>query len=224
MKELVTISHGGLFADSRQVAKVLGIEHDSILKLLREHGEELCFSTTDFKSEMVNRKQGGGTARQWALLSERQSLILITFVRNSEEAVKAKIALVDAFLKMESALMDRRVRSELTDAIQQAKALGYIDMHGHEYGNLTDLVYRTVLGMSAKKYREANELPFDANVRNHLTADQLLRVEQYEKIVASMIAAGYEYATIKAMLEKRAKKVLLTEPQIQLCKKAAINA
>lgn len=101
MKDLIIMDvDGSLFADSRQVAKVLGVEHETVMKLLREKSE-LEMSYSDFKSESALRPDGkGGTVSKHALLSERQCLILITFVRNSEEATKAKVALVDAFLEM----------------------------------------------------------------------------------------------------------------------------
>lgn len=94
MNEIVIKENGGvLYADSRDVAGVLGIDHKSVLQLLRDNSE-LDFS--DFKT----LKSTGGRPGYYAELTERQCLIMITFVKNTDEAIKAKVALVDAFLGM----------------------------------------------------------------------------------------------------------------------------
>lgn len=109
MKELVNIQNrdGELFADSRDVAKVLGVDHKSFREMLEGKSPDIGqprFETALGKS----LPQGGfGNGEKYLLLSERQALISITFVRNSEEAVKAKIALVDAFLAMHQRLQEQ---------------------------------------------------------------------------------------------------------------------
>jgi len=103
--------------------------------------------------------------------------------------------------------LNKRIRRELTDAIQTAKENGHKDMHGWEYKVYTDMIYKAVLGMTAKKYREATGLPEKENVKPHLTVDQTKRVNQLDKIVTSLLDGRVDYEQIKEILEKQALPV-----------------
>lgn len=201
MTDLITVDKrsGELLLDSRVAARELGIEHESVMRLCQER-PELGIAISDFKSEMVKRSQGGGKRSKYVLLTEEQALLLITMVRNTDEAMPKKQALVRAFLAMRDALNEtkiaRAVRRELTDSIQMA---GLNErMHGFAYKSLTDLVYKAVLGMDAKRFREAQGLEADANVREHLTPIQTVAVERLEKLVGSMVELGADYDRIKS--------------------------
>jgi phage anti-repressor protein len=100
--------------------------------------------------------------------------------------------------------ISKQVRKSLTDTIQDAVAVGSIAMHGHEYSTFTDLIYSVVVGMTARQYRVKFGLGKGANVREHLTADQVARIGQYEKIVNGMIGACWTYQDIKSALAPRA--------------------
>ena len=103
MSDIKIFNNGGiLYADSRNVAEVLGVEHESIMRLIKEK-EELRDPFSDLKSE----KSDTGRPAIYSTLTERQCLILITFVKNTEEAVRAKVALVDAFIAMSEKIKER---------------------------------------------------------------------------------------------------------------------
>lgn len=107
------------------------------------------------------------------------------------------------FLQCEKALreiiIDSRaskiVRREFTDTIQTSPLNEA--MHGWAYKQITDLIYRVVLGMDARHFREAKGLEKDANVREHLTQVQLVSVERLERFAGSMVDLGADYAQIK---------------------------
>ena len=95
----------------------------------------------------------------------------------------------------------KMVRRALTDVLQDF-GINAI-MHGHAYSTYTNLIYKAVLGMDAKHYREAHGLDEKANVREHLTAYQLKTVEKAEELVKSLINVGYDYTEIKVILLDR---------------------
>lgn len=201
--------------DSRVAARELGVEHESIIKLLGEYSEE----SSDLKSDLLGvvrfetEKRPGsrtGQKERYALLSERQALLLITMVRNSPEALRAKERLVDAFLAMRAALLSRKidkvVRRELTDALRDSGEAERT--HGHAYSLYTDLVYRAVLGMDAKHYREAIGLGKDEPVRAHLTAAQDETVRKFEDMVRTMVELAVPFDQIKTTITTMAARSL----------------
>lgn len=127
MNNLIRIEQkdGELYADSRMVAQVLGIEHDSISKIIREKESLLGISRFE-----IGEIKGRGKPEKYYLLTERQSLLLITMVRNSAEALEAKTGLVDAFLAMRkelgnqfTAMVPKNYKEALLLAIRQQEQI-----------------------------------------------------------------------------------------------------
>jgi phage regulator Rha-like protein len=84
--------------DSRIIADQLGTKHRSTFALIQRY--ETGFRAIDqvrFKNADGNRAQGGGMAERYALLSEDQSIFLLTLSRNSDRVVSLKMRLVQAF-------------------------------------------------------------------------------------------------------------------------------
>jgi len=207
--------------DSRVAARELGIEHKNVLDLIYEYSGEgrALNASSDSKLGLLGvirfeiRKRPGsktGQKEKWALLTEPQALLLITMVRNTEESLVKKKQLVDAFLAMRDAINARRiskaVRRELTDALSDS---GESDRtHGHAYSLYTNLVYRAVLGMDAKQFRESHGLERDESIRQHFTPVQLKAVEKLEKLAASLVDIGADYDQVKSTLERMAARKL----------------
>ncbi|UOA08575.1 Rha family transcriptional regulator [Methylobacter sp. S3L5C] len=84
--------------DSRLMAKNLGITHGAVLKTIDSYLDAFKnINPLRFEIDVVKRKQGGGTPTRYALLSEDQSYLLLTFSRNTKRVVELKINLVQAF-------------------------------------------------------------------------------------------------------------------------------
>lgn len=61
----------------------------------------------DFKSEVVKRRQGGGSLREFAMLNEHQAGLLIAFTRNTPKVIEFKVTLIREFFRMRDALSQR---------------------------------------------------------------------------------------------------------------------
>lgn len=81
--------------DSRVAAKELGIEHKSLRETIEAHSDSLMISRFE-----TAKSESAGRPEKFYLLTERQTLLLITMVKNTEEALIAKTNLVDAFMEM----------------------------------------------------------------------------------------------------------------------------
>ena len=215
MNEIVIKEKRGvLYADSRDVAQVLGIEHEAVMKLLREK-KEFGIAGSDFKSESAKRADGmGGTVFKYALLSERQCLILITFVRNSDEAVKAKVALVDAFMAMQKELSGRtsikdKSKKARNDLTLSWKAHGadapkhFINLTYAEYGSIGYAKPRSVKKSDMSRQELARLAAFEALETLKLeTRDD---INGYHELKDSLYETGAALETAeRIMISRRA--------------------
>ena len=97
-------------------------------------------------------------------------------------------------------------RLALTDVIMQSGENER--MKGHGYSVYTDLVYKVVLGMTAKQYRERHGLAKRDSIRDNLSAEELAEVSKAEQLVSSLVNTGFSYARIKDILMERGRKAL----------------
>lgn len=82
--------------DSRQMAEMLGIQHENFIQNLEAH-QELLRELGFFGFQTRKLKQGKGRPETYALLNENQAFFAVTLSRNTPQAVKAKLLLVKAF-------------------------------------------------------------------------------------------------------------------------------
>ena len=99
--------------DSRLAAKELGVEHRSLKDVIRDRGDVLGIVRLQ-----TALSQGPGMPETFYLLNERQATLLITMVRNTEEALVAKAKLVDAFFEMRDELRSIERKSILEFAVK----------------------------------------------------------------------------------------------------------
>lgn len=86
----------GLAVTSETIAQGSGVQHKNVLELIENRRDEFEeFGTFAFET----RKSGGRPVRT-AILNEPQSTLLMTFMRNTEQVIQFKVALVKAFYQM----------------------------------------------------------------------------------------------------------------------------
>lgn len=124
MENLLEIieKNGNLEADSREVARVLGVEHRSVIRLMSTYSNEMEYS--DVKSD---NSEGPGRPEKWIMMTDRQCMLLITLVRNTPEALIAKKALVDAFMSMRD-FIENKLRHIADD---QGAEIRYLEIKRH---------------------------------------------------------------------------------------------
>lgn len=99
MSELVTLIDGEAVTTSLAIAEGTGVSHQSVRELIQDRSVELeGFGVLRF--ETGEPSELGGRPQKYALLSEPQATLLLTFMRNSEVVVRFKVALVRAFFEL----------------------------------------------------------------------------------------------------------------------------
>jgi hypothetical protein len=104
---------------------------------------------------------------------ERRADAAFNVIRTEEERNQRHIIRVDGIVS----------RHFWTDVIDQ-----YLRTHEVSdnykrfiYINVSDAVNKAILGTTAKKYREMNDIPEDASLRDYLNTDQLKQIDTIEK-------------------------------------------
>ena len=114
MHEIITLTKDGVaVVDTITIADGVHVEHRAVLQLIRKYLQDFeAFGRVAF--EMRPFETAGGTQkREIAWLTEDQTTLLFTFLKNTEIARKLKIRLVKAF---------REAREEIA-RLQQTPAL-----------------------------------------------------------------------------------------------------
>ena len=115
MSDLSVFEHDGeLVVDSRLVAPRLGIDHNSFIKTIEEYQPlmEKAFGVVRFQIEKPRKGSKGGRPQRYALLTENQSMLAMSFSRNTPQVVQAKVELVQKFSKAKELLLQRQKRAE----------------------------------------------------------------------------------------------------------------
>ena len=113
MNELITFKDGVAVVDTITIAEGVQVQHKNILELVRKYLPDFeTFGRVAFETQPFETA-GGTQKREIAWLTEDQTTLLFTFLKNTEIARKLKIRLVKAF---------REAREEIA-RLQQTTAL-----------------------------------------------------------------------------------------------------
>lgn len=204
---------------SKIVAEKYDTAHHTITRIIRRY-------TSDFEEfgkvgQLVQAVSSGQSEKEY-LLNEEHFYLLVTFMKNTEIARRAKIEFVKAFSFQKKELLARtqtrfigkRDRINLTDAIKD-----HVSPEGNfkkfAYGNYTKLVYKRVLGMDVKKAKESRGCPESGNLRDFLTIEELDKVQDLESKIAGFIEVSDTdgkndkqiYQMVKAWIDQFQKEV-----------------
>lgn len=92
-------------ADTRLMAMHLGNQHRNVVQLIDRYADRFKeISHLRFQTAVGERKQGGGNAERFALLTEDQCYFLLSLSRNNERTVELKLRLVQAFSRARRAI------------------------------------------------------------------------------------------------------------------------
>ena len=134
--------------DSRLLALQLGNQHRHVMALLDKYlGKLKQLGHVSFKNADGDRKQGGGKAERFALLTEDQAYFVLNLSRNTETVVNLKVKLIQVFSEYRRAADMRRTEylpsyHHLQDAIHAVSATS--SNEGRVHMNIAKLLNKTV--------------------------------------------------------------------------------
>lgn len=96
--EIVEIKNGEPTTSTLAIASGCSVEHASVILIVRRYLNDLEeFGPLRFEIDVADRPQGGGKRAEFALLNERQSTLVLTYMRNSPIVREFKKRLVREF-------------------------------------------------------------------------------------------------------------------------------
>lgn len=205
-KEEVTV------VTSLDVAETFGKEHKRVMQDIRELDCSEEFREHNFVpisyTDSINRKKP-------MFVMTRDGFTLLAMGYTGEKAMQFKEAYIKQFNAMEKALIGKirerekgiGVRRVLTDSLQRTSENER--MHGHAYSTYTDLIYKSVFGKTAKQLRFDLNIGNKENIRDYLTEEELLLVQNAEMLVSSLVGYGLGYGEIKEFLENKSVNKLV---------------
>lgn len=199
---------------SLDVAETFGKEHYHVIEDIREIASKI--STPEFSGLFYETEYKASNGKKNPMYyMNRDGFTLLVMGYTGEKAMQFKMAYIKQFNAMEKALIGKvkerekgiAVRQALTNAIKESGENER--MHGHAYSTYTDLIYKVVLGKSAKQLREELGIGKQDNLRDSLSAEELAKVKSVEMVVSGLVDCGWGYDDIKNFILNTNRKLLI---------------
>ncbi|MBT3014039.1 MAG: Rha family transcriptional regulator [Candidatus Thiodiazotropha sp. (ex Lucina aurantia)] len=108
----LSTQHLLLTTTSLAIAEGTGYGHATVIKLVRSHADKLeQFGNIGFE---IQNSVGAGRHTQYALLTEPQATLLLTFMRNNPVVIRFKVRLVEEFYRMREQLKNTQTPAQLS--------------------------------------------------------------------------------------------------------------
>ena len=188
---------------SLDIAETFGKEHKRVLQDIRELECSEDFRQHNFvQSSYVNSQN----KKQPMYYVTRDGFTLLAMGYTGEKAMKFKEGYIRQFNAMEKLLIGKikerekgiAVRQAFTKAIQQSSENER--MHGHAYSTYTDVIYKSIFGKNAKQLREEFGIPKKENMRDYLSEEDLVKIQNAEMLVSALVGYGWGYNEIKEFI------------------------
>jgi phage regulator Rha-like protein len=111
MNDLVIIENNVPLADSREVAERLSVKHRNFLEQIRKYEPQMekRYGKVAFMAQPLS----SGQTQIYALLTEPQCYLALTFSENTEEAINLRADLIDAFMEAKRQIAELKAQLEL---------------------------------------------------------------------------------------------------------------
>jgi len=201
--------NGLVFCSSRQVAESFNKRHDNVLRDIENTIDSLLkIEESDWKNNFIESSYKERGKKYPEYLLSRDGFTLLTMGFTGEKALRFKIAYIKRFNNMEAfikSLLATKIEfPAFTDAIMSA----HEEPKHYHFSNEINMIYRIVLGMDAKKFREAHGIEKGAVIKPHLTLNQIQAVETLQRCDIGLILAISDFQQRKNALENHFKKIV----------------
>jgi Rha family phage regulatory protein len=162
---------------SRDIAERFEKEHYTVLRAIENLECSEDFRRRNFAaSSYINKKNK--SQPEYLITKDGFAFLVMGFT--GKKAASFKERYIEAFNNMVEFIKNRNSMKisfrPMTDAIKEA----HEDPKSHHYTNEINMIYKILLGMDAKHYREKIGLSEDDNIRDHLTNEQQKLIDKFQ--------------------------------------------
>ena len=226
MKELVPMNDYGIFAsakyeamvDSRFIAEIFEKEHFHVLRDIARITETKSGLSEDFvKQHFRKDSYKDSTGRKLPCYHlTRNGFVILVMGYTGEKAMRFKERYIKRFDEMEEQIKYlqslREQHPQLTAAIKSV----HENPKFYHYSTEMDMLNRIVLGMTAKEFREKNNIPAEAPIRPYLSTYDAELLDRLQTFDVGFVVAVPDFNQRKQMLEYQAIKWRESEINKQL--------
>lgn len=205
-KMLIPANEFGIFVDnhdtarisSLDVAKMFNKEHFHVIRDIENLDCSKEFNQSNFG--LVKYKDSKGEKRK-AYDMTRDGFMFLVMGYRGKKASAIKEMYIKRFNDMEkfihTLVTTRKDFPLLTDNIK----LLHENSKPYHFSNECDMINKLVTGMTAKKFREAHNIPKGESIRPYLTDKQIELMEKLQKADVGLLIAFPNYEDRKRHLE-----------------------
>ena len=211
MKELIPKNEYGIFADTKDVARVDSLfvadafekRHDHVIRDIRKitapnSGLSKEFAERNFALGSYKDKQN---QKRPCYYLTRDGFTILVMGYTGKKALRFKELYIRRFNEMEELIKSLvKARTEFPLLTENIKLL-HEKPKPYHFSNECDMINRIVLGKSAKQFRLENNLEKGTSIRPYLTEVQINLIEKLQKVDIGLLVAFPNYEDRKRHLE-----------------------
>lgn len=197
---------GKAFCGSRQVGKEFSKQHDNVLRDIRNLDCSDEFRVLNFEESSYKNEQG---KMQPEILMTKDGFTFLVMGYRGKKAAHFKEALIFRFNQMESfieSLLTTKIEFPFfTDAIMSL----HQEPKHYYFSNEINMIYRIVLRMDAKTFRERNGIQKGAVIKPYLNMEQIKAIETLQRVDVGLIVAIPDFEQRKQSLTQYYERLKL---------------
>jgi len=194
--------NGQAFCSSRQLAEEFGRLHKHVLDTITNLTKPTSGLSEEFRrknfSESFYKDDSGKRNREFLLTKDGFAIVVMEF--KTSRARVFKEAYIKRFNDMENFIKNlleaKADFPEFTQAIMDA----HEEPKNYHYSGELDMINRIVIGMTAKQFKQANNLENVSSIRPYLKPAQAEAVKNLQRIDIGLILAVPDFQQRKQIL------------------------
>lgn len=218
MKQLIPMDDYGVFADmkdivranSLMVAKMFNKTHQHVLRDIAKITESKSGLSEEFRvHNFVKSSYKDSTGRKLPCYDmTRDGFTVIVMGYTGQRAMRFKETYIRRFNEMESFIRTLvEARTQFPLLTENIKLL-HENPKPYHFSNECDMLNRLVLGMTAKQFRETNQLGDVKSIRPYLSSEQINMLDILQKVDIGLLISVPDFEQRKRFLEWYMQKVI----------------
>ena len=211
MKELIPMDDYGVFADTKNIARVNSLfvakffekQHFHVLRDIAKITDTKSGLSEEFiKNNFTTDTYKDSTGRKLPCCQmTRDGFTMFVMGYSGAKAMHFKELYIKRFNEMERFIKTLMLtRKEFPLLTEQIRFI-HKNPKPYHYSNECDMINRIVIGMTAKKFRELNNIPKGESIRPYLTEEQLNSLEKLQIIDVGLMVVEPDLKKRKLILE-----------------------
>ena len=218
MKQLIPMDDYGVFADmkdivranSLMVAKMFNKTHQHVLRDIAKITESKSGLSEEFRvHNFVKSSYKDSTGRKLPCYDmTRDGFTVLVMGYTGQRAMRFKETYIHRFNEMESFIRTLvEARTQFPLLTENIKLL-HENPKPYHFSNECDMLNRLVLGMTAKQFRETNQLGDAKSIRPYLSPEQINMLDILQKVDIGLLISVPDFEQRKRFLEWYMQKVI----------------